>query len=232
MEHFATIFPEVIKSNETGTITPDKFCLWKPGNNNITIELDTSSGDDIRQKYDVYIGGPASAVGAALQAKSGESTGNIIYGHDGRRVTSNWKGSASYFHIRDAVPVYYWPDNHGAYTIYATAKHFLERNFNTKKYFNDIATGKYLLFHILPYFPQSIAQMFNFFLIVTSCVDPNWNKLRVNWINCLKDPSIFWLFAKNQFYALQDVGFHIKGTELRDRSDQNKQQEQLAEQQL
>ena len=62
--------------------------------------------------------------------------------------------------------------------------------------------------------------MFNFFLIVTSCVDPNWNKLRVNWINCLKDPSIFWLFAKNQFYALQDVGFHIKGTELRDRSEQ------------
>jgi len=190
MEHFNEVFPEVIKSNETGTITPDKFSLWKAGNNNITIELDNSSEEVIQQKFDVYIGGPASAVGAALQAKSGESTRNIIYGHDGRRVTSNWKGSASYFHIRDAVPVYYWPDNHGAYTIYATVKHFLERNFNTKKYFKDIAT------------------------------DPNWNKLRVNWINCLKDPSIFWLFAKNQFYALQDVGFHIKGTELRDRSEQ------------
>ena len=141
MEHFNEVFPEVIKSNETGTITPDKFSLWKAGNNNITIELDNSSEDDIHQKFDVYIGGPASAVGAALQAKSGESTRNIIYGHDGRRVTSNWKGSASYFHIRDAVPVYYWPDNHGAYTIYATVKHFLERNFNTKKYFKDIATG-------------------------------------------------------------------------------------------
>ena len=71
----------------------------------------------------------------------GESTSSIIYGHDGRRVASNWKGSASYFHIRDAVPVYYWPDNHGAYTIYATAKHFIERNFFPIKYFKDIATG-------------------------------------------------------------------------------------------
>ena len=50
--------------------------------------------------------------------------------------------------------------------------------------------------------------------------DPNWNKLRLNWVNFIKEPSIAWLFAKNQYYAMQDVGLHIKGTELRDKSEQ------------
>ena len=114
----------------------------------------------------------------------------IMYGHDGRRGASNWKGSASYFHIRDSVPVYYWPDNHGAYTLYATTKHFIERNFFIKKYMNDIASN------------------------------PNWNKLRLKLGNFIKEPATSWLFAKNQFYALQDVGLHIKGTELRGKSEQ------------
>ena len=107
-----------------------------------------------------------------------------MYGHDGRRGASNWKGSASYFHIRDSVPVYYWPDNHGAYTLYATAKHFIERKFFPKKYMADIASN------------------------------PNWNKLRLNFKNFIKEPSTSWLFAKNQFYAMQDVGLHIKGKEV------------------
>ena len=50
--------------------------------------------------------------------------------------------------------------------------------------------------------------------------DPNWNKLRLNWVNFIKEPSIAWLFTKNQYYAMQDVGLHIKGTELRDKSEQ------------
>ena len=50
--------------------------------------------------------------------------------------------------------------------------------------------------------------------------DPNWNKLRLNVRNFIKNPSTTWLFAKNQFYALQDVGLHIKGTELRGKSEQ------------
>ena len=50
--------------------------------------------------------------------------------------------------------------------------------------------------------------------------DPNWNKLRLNWANFLKNPALTWLFTKNQFYALQDVGFHIKGTEVRNKSEQ------------
>ena len=40
MNHFSSIFPEVIKSNETGTMTQEKFSLWQPGWNNINIELD------------------------------------------------------------------------------------------------------------------------------------------------------------------------------------------------
>ena len=38
--------------------------------------------------------------------------------------------------------------------------------------------------------------------------------------NFIKEPSTTWLFAKNQYYAMQDVGLHIKGTELRDKSKQ------------
>ena len=41
--------------------------------------------------------------------------------------------------------------------------------------------------------------------------NPNWNKLRLNVGNFIKQPSLSWLFAKNQFYAMQDVGLHIKG---------------------
>ena len=78
---------------------------------------------------DVYVGGPAAVCAAALQAKFGDGS-DVLYFHDGQRGLSNWKGSASYFHVRDAVPVYYWPDNHGAYSIYVTAKHALQRRFN------------------------------------------------------------------------------------------------------
>ena len=50
--------------------------------------------------------------------------------------------------------------------------------------------------------------------------DPNWNKLRLNVMNVLREPSIIPLFLKNQWFALQDVGFHAKGTELRGKSEQ------------
>jgi len=190
MDYFYKLFPEVIKSNETGHIDKDAFTLWQPSQNNITIELDPHRKGSLPEQ-DVYIGGPASAVAAALQAKSGKSEAQkVLYGHDGRRAASNWKGSASYFHIRDSVPVYYWPDNHGAYTMYATAKHFVQRNFAPTSYMKDLTT------------------------------DPNWNKLRLNVFNFLKNPALTWLFAKNQFYAMQDVGLHIEGTELRDKSKQ------------
>ena len=41
--------------------------------------------------------------------------------------------------------------------------------------------------------------------------DQNWNKLRFNWRNVLREPSIMWLFVKNQYYAMLDVGLHVKG---------------------
>ena len=50
--------------------------------------------------------------------------------------------------------------------------------------------------------------------------NPNWNKLRLHWVNFLKNPALSWLFAKNQFYALQDFGLHIDGTQLRSKSEQ------------
>ena len=74
MTHFNQIFPEVAKSNDTGKITKTTFALWENNKNNISIELDPSPNGKIRAKFDVYIGGPASAVAAALHAKSGEST--------------------------------------------------------------------------------------------------------------------------------------------------------------
>ena len=90
-------------------------------------------GDAIEESMespkDVYVGGPAAVCAAALQAQFGRGS-DVLYFHDGQRGLSNWKGSASYFHVRDAVPVYYWPDNHGAYSIYVTAKHALQRRIN------------------------------------------------------------------------------------------------------
>ena len=82
---------------------------------------------------DIYVGGPAAVCAAALQAKFGVGS-DVLYFHDGQRSLSNWKGSASYFHIRDAVPVYYWPDEHGAYCLYVTAKHAIQRFFDPKGY--------------------------------------------------------------------------------------------------
>ena len=74
MNHFNQIFPEVAKSNDTGKFTKTAFALWENNKNNISIEMDPSLDGKIHTKYDVYIGGPASAVAAALHAKSGEST--------------------------------------------------------------------------------------------------------------------------------------------------------------
>ena len=70
MSHFHKLFPEVTESNETGKLSKDAFALWEESKNSINIEMDTGSGTSF-PKYDVYIGGPASAVAAALQAKSG-----------------------------------------------------------------------------------------------------------------------------------------------------------------
>ena len=74
MNHFNQIFPEVAKSNDTGKLTKTAFALWENNKNDISIEIDPSIDGKIRTKFDVYIGGPASAVAAALHAKSGEST--------------------------------------------------------------------------------------------------------------------------------------------------------------
>ena len=72
MNHFDKIFPEVGNSNDTGKLTKNEFSLWKNGNNNISVELDPCPDRTIQPKFDVYIGGPASAVAAALHAKSGK----------------------------------------------------------------------------------------------------------------------------------------------------------------
>ena len=84
MNHFEKIFPEVARSNDTGKLTKEAFSLWENNKNNICIELDTSPLIMSQPKFDVYIGGPASAVAAALHAKSGEfkfkaSTSKVLY---------------------------------------------------------------------------------------------------------------------------------------------------------
>ena len=108
----------------------------------------------------------------------------MLYCHDGNRGASNWKGSASYFHIRDAIPVYYWPDNHGAFVLYATVKHWLQRWLDYASYAKDVAE------------------------------DPNWNKLRLKFGCLIREPQTLLLFAKNQLFALKDVGLHIEGIRL------------------
>ena len=58
------------------------------GENDIVIKMDEEkSYDDAEESHDVYIGGPSSAVGAALQVSSGQSVHKVLYGHDGKRGT-------------------------------------------------------------------------------------------------------------------------------------------------
>ena len=97
MNHFEQIFPEVARSNDTGKLTKEAFSLWKNNKNNISIELDSSPLITSQPKFDVYIGGPASAVAAALHAKSGEFTFNPkscgLFGQLPKWVGSNSKES-------------------------------------------------------------------------------------------------------------------------------------------
>ena len=64
-----TFFPKIVDTNEIGKLTEDSFALWEPGKNNITIGFD--DGPEVQSTLDVYIGGPPTAVAAALHAKSG-----------------------------------------------------------------------------------------------------------------------------------------------------------------
>jgi len=187
LEHFGNIFPEIVESNHVGKFQGDDvWKTWTNNNNEITVELDRNPrvGSDAEGR-DVYIGGPAALFAAAIQSRSGEDSSNVLYGHEGRAGLSNWKGSASYYHIRDAIPVYYWPDNHGAYVLYATVKHALQKTFLPDYYKKQVDT------------------------------DPNWNKLRFNLKPVLADPVGYaGLFMKNQLCALKDVGLHVEGTNL------------------
>ena len=200
MKFFEQLFPELVESNCIGQLTKDSFRSWASGGNEVLVELDNKPSSNLQGAKDIYVGGPAALFSATiqvlvtttttrktvfmtifLQAKSGEDVSDIVYCHDGNRGASNWKGSASYFHVRDAIPVYYWPDNHGAYTLYATMKHWIQRVCGYNGYYKEVAG------------------------------DANWNKLRLNITGLMKEPLTFLLFAKNQIRALKDVGLHIEG---------------------
>jgi len=184
MKFFEQLFPELVESNCIGQLTKDSFRSWASGGNEVLVELDNKPSSNLQGAKDIYVGGPAALFSATIQAKSGEDVSDIVYCHDGNRGASNWKGSASYFHVRDAIPVYYWPDNHGAYTLYATMKHWIQRVCGYTGYYKEVAG------------------------------DANWNKLRLNITGLMKEPLTFLLFAKNQIRALKDVGLHIEGTNL------------------
>ena len=180
MELFREIFPEVVDSNKIGDLSQDSFKLWKPTNNDIVIEADPTPDADFGTGKDVYIGGPAALFAAAIQSNDPSSASNVLYGHNGTKGASNWKGSASYHHIRDILPVYYWPDNAGTYTIYVTIKHWFQKHFAFEAYKKEIYETS------------------------------NFNKLRLNITGVLKDPSVALLFIKNGLNALRDTGLHMK----------------------
>lgn len=175
--YFDKVFPEV--ANNIGHLKHTSWSHWDKGQNDVTMSLDPEPHlADINPK-DVYVGGPASLVSAAIQACSGEQANKVLYAHDGMRDLSNWKGSASYFHVRDCIPVYYWPDNHGAYVLWATFAHKMMRLFKPNKYKEQVAT------------------------------DPNWNKLRLNIPGLLREPETMLLFMKNAFRSYKDLGLRM-----------------------
>ena len=89
MNHFKTCFPTLVQSNEVGEI--NESSLWSSNTaeeNKVVVKMGHySPKDDLEEGYDIYIGGPAAAGGAALQAESGDNAKRIIYGHDARRGT-------------------------------------------------------------------------------------------------------------------------------------------------
>ncbi|XP_066931008.1 uncharacterized protein [Clytia hemisphaerica] len=102
---YQEIFPEVATANDLGRSTPE--AMGQLENNTVAIEID--EGPTLlphEEKYDIYIGGPAALCSASIQSKSPEAK-NVLYIHDGYRGASNWKGSASYIHMNEAVPIYY-----------------------------------------------------------------------------------------------------------------------------
>ena len=115
------------------------------------------------------------------QASSGEDSCDVLYCHDGNRGAANWKGGASYFTVSDAIPVYYWPDNHGASILYSTAKHWLHRRLDYTSYCKDVLQ------------------------------DPNWNKARLSISGLIREPRTLGLFSKNAILAMKDVGPRVKG---------------------
>ena len=150
--------------------------------NEVTLEEDDeeprSDLDD--HGKDVYVGGPAALFSAALQARSGQDAGRVVYCHDGARATSNWKGSASYFNVMASMPYYYWPGGHGANVLWATAVHTMRRWFDPQGYKKQVES------------------------------DPTWNVLRINFAAVIKEPSTIWLFVRNAFNAWKDVGLNKK----------------------
>jgi len=139
LSFFNKVFENVVETNEVGKLNDGHHWDTWDGKvkNEVTIERDHKDlkvSEKFTTPLDVYVGGPATCFGAALQANSGDNAENILYVHDGARGSSNWKGSASYHHVHDAIPVYYWPNNHGIYSAYITAKHHFQRRFNLEGY--------------------------------------------------------------------------------------------------
>ena len=168
-----------MESNQIGKQDPNG--IW--ADNVVTIEEDRDDytiNETSGERVDVYVGGPASLCAAAIQAKSDHGQ-QVLYAHDGQRGYSNWKGSASYFHIRDALPLYYWPGNNGISCIYITLKHAIERRLNLSKYIDEVKSH------------------------------PSWYKLRLSFSGRLKDLQVLGLFAENQYRAFNDVGINYKG---------------------
>ena len=174
------VFPEIVECNQIGKQDPNG-----PSPNNIIIieeDRDEYGCETTHEKsVDVYVGGPPVLSAASIQSKS-EDAEMVLYVHDGQRGYSNWKGSCSYFHIREAFPVYYWPDNHGLYLAFITLKHAIERRLNPRGYLEKVKS------------------------------DPNWNKLRLSYKGILRDLPVLGLFAENQWNALKDIGLHVRGT--------------------
>ena len=160
--------------------------------NVIEIELDTEADISSAKEQDVYIGGPTALFGAYMEAKTKQQrlkgttaetndltdTPQISYYHNGSRGLSNWKGSASYFHVRGCVPAYYWKDNAGTYALYITLKHALEKKLSLETYYD---------------------QVYN---------DLDFNMLRINFKGLLKELNTLPLYLKNTWHMLHDVGFH------------------------
>ena len=114
---FRELFPNLVQSRGILESCATNHCNTLKNNNKVVIKsgpVPQASKNDRVVDF-LGIGGPTAAVASALAKAGGKE--DVLHTYYTRRG-SNFDGSAYYYHIRDAFPVYVNSVNRGPYCVY------------------------------------------------------------------------------------------------------------------